>query len=159
MSSKADPRIFIILGIFSAFFIGLGLLCTFKQPDGWELLAAAIVLLSFFWVGALSVRFRFDESEIAYRSLFSRFSMATSDVGGIAIVVERTSRSPQGIPRFYLQGHDASKQRLNVKVLPITVVRELCAMLARRGVSVSVQDAFMAKRMAIQIFPPIERGS
>ncbi|CAN5620515.1 hypothetical protein BH09VER1_BH09VER1_13570 [soil metagenome] len=152
VKAKAGKGVFVVLGIFSALFILPGIFIALTKAEGWQLLAVECASFAIPWAGALSVRFRYDEKEISYHSLFRHFSVWTEEVRGIEIGVERTQHVPQGAPRFYLVLRDGRRQMLNARILPPSVVRAFCAMLVRRGVSVQVADAYMAKRFASQIF-------
>jgi hypothetical protein len=46
VTSKVDPRLLVILGIFSAVFGSIGVWCAFRQAVGWEVLLGIVGLLS-----------------------------------------------------------------------------------------------------------------
>ena len=152
ITAKVDQRILVILSIFTLIFGSLGIYVFLHQPDGWQVLALFVAFLVAFWIGALSVRFSADEMTISYRSLFRRLQIPTASIKSIDIVAEFRKNAPQGVPRFYLNLDNGKREALNVKILPLVSVKRLCELLKARGVTVSTQDSFVAKRMASQIF-------
>ena len=151
VNTAIDRGNLVLLGVTSALFLGGGVFLWTRDPSGWQFVLVIAVMLAVPWAGALSVRFSFDETRIEYRSLFRHLRVETRDVTGIEVVAERKSKAPQGVPRFYLVLSDGRKELLNVKLLPLVVVRNFCGFLRARGVSVTVQDAFVARRLAARI--------
>lgn len=154
MRSKVDKRLLIILGIVTLLFGSLATYVAFHQSDGWKVAAMIGGVLAAFWIGALSVTFEVDDSDVRYRSAFRRLSLPLASISEMQFVSEFRTNSPQGVPRFYLKTHEGKREPLNVRILPIGVVREFCSLLKSRGVTVMVADDSVAKRMANQIFEP-----
>ena len=148
MQSKIDTRILVILGVFSVLFGGLGFYILLHQADGWKFFSCITLILAIFWIGALSVRFEVTASAVNYRSLFRRLSLPLNLITTIEIVAEPGKNAPQGVPRFYLHTSEGKREVLNVKILPIQIVREFCGKLEERGVTVKVSKHFIARRMA-----------
>ena len=151
ISTKIDRGNLILLGLISALFLGCGIFLWTREPSGWEFVLVIAVILSVPWAGALSVRFSFSDAHIEYRSLFRHLRLETRDVTGIEVVAERKTKAPQGVPRFHLILYDGRKEPLNVKLLPIKVVQRFCSFLRAKGIPITVQDAFVARRMASRI--------
>ncbi len=152
MKSKVDKRILIILGVFTLLFGSLAAYLVFHQSDGWKVASIIGGILALFWIGALSVSFEVNSSNVCYRSAFRRLSIPLASISGIEFVSEFRKNAPRGVPVFYLKTTDGKREALNVKILPIGVVREFCHLLKSRGVSVVIADDSVAKRMASQIF-------
>jgi hypothetical protein len=147
---RAGLHLFVIVGIFAAFFIALGVVIAVKRSDGTFLAVAgggtAVLFLLLCWL-----RLEIRPDGFTYRNLSMNRAVAFADVERAYFETLTADVAPQGVATFWVGLRDGKAIKVNLRTFPIRAAALLFTALERHGIPIDVPNTWAAQRMARQI--------
>lgn len=147
---RAGGHLYIVIGILSILFVGLGVAIGVSRGN-WTFLAVAAAAATVLFLLLQVLRLEVGPAGFKYRNLSGSREVAYADVSRAYFEVVRAEGAPRPAVAFWVDRRVGGRVKVNLRTFPIRAAAALFTALETHGISVEVPDEPEAHRVNDQI--------
>jgi len=145
--ARAQGRAYLAAGLFSGFFVLMGVLLTRESAQTWPVLVVACGVAAFMLAGLAYLRLEVGSEGIRYRSFGSNRALRFSEIERAYFETVVNRAAPRGLVTFWIKPKAGNALRVNLRTFPPGAATRLLTALERHGIAIAVPDSAAALGM------------